>query len=183
MSSAGASLAFYRGAFGGKFDRLIDAWTNGPYSHAELWLDGPAHMARCFSSSSRDGGTRYKVIDLDSGKWDAIALPFTELDRWIIERHIAELGHKKYDWLGILGFVLPWGEHDDNDRFCSEICLELIQTRGYLMVDPSGVRYKAWQVSPVRLAAIASLLWGAPVPIPVGAAAEGGLDESDSRSS
>jgi len=162
VSSAGASLAFYRGAYGGKFDALIDAWTNGPYSHAELWLDGPAHRARCFSSSARDGGTRYKVIDLDSGKWDAIPLPFNELDRWIIERHIAELGHRKYDWLGILGFVLPWGEHNDKDCFCSEICLHLIQTRGYLL------RYKAWQVSPVKLAAIAAEWWGEPVPVPLG---------------
>jgi hypothetical protein len=157
------SLAFYKGTCGGVWDKAIDIWTRGEYSHVELWLDGPVHRARCYSSSPRDGGIRYSIIDLDSGKWDAIALPFTEMDRWIIERHISDLGHKKYDWLGILGFVLPWGEHDDKDRFCSEICLDLIQTRGYLM------QYKAWEVSPVKLAAIATPLWGAPVAIPVAA--------------
>jgi len=164
-------LAFYKGQYGGKFDKAICWWTSSPYSHVEMWLDGPAHTARCFSSSPRDGGTRFTTIDLDSGKWDAIKVPTRVGDQKLIERYIAELGHRNYDWLGILGFVfiLPFKNHDDEDLFCSEVCLELLHCIGHFLF------VKPWKSSPgghapLRrsrgLAELAGSQWGAPVPIP-----------------
>jgi hypothetical protein len=33
----------------------------------------------------------------------------------------------KYDWAAICGFVLPFGKHENNRRFCSDSCVEVMQ--------------------------------------------------------
>lgn len=113
------------------FDWLICWWTRGPYSHAELVLippgdlvlvppGDPAHNSYCASSSIRDGGVRFKLMRLSSEKWRVIGVPakpeaLFAAAMWF-EQHYAA----KYDWLGILGFVVHkrWGR--GNKWFCSE---------------------------------------------------------------
>jgi hypothetical protein len=103
----------------------ISAWTRSPYSHCELVfgdieVDG---MALCASSSSRDGGVRFKWIDIYSGHWDIVNLRkhgFTDADEeyaktWFVEREGAG-----YDYLGLLFFLTSLRTERRQRWFCSE---------------------------------------------------------------
>lgn len=139
------ALAFYK-AGTGIFSRAIRWKTGGPYSHVELMLAGPIENAWCFSSREPNG-TRFTHIDLrDETQWTLVPLVLTPEQEQHLLIFCQGCGEKEYDWLGILGFVLPWGEHDDHDRFCSEICTEALQK--VLGMSP-GV--KAWMTSPNAL--------------------------------
>ena len=148
-------LAFYDArwaaagtANGSAFDRAIeyDQWLRGygapsRFVHVEFVFDerrcrsrapavqaGDPGGALCYSSSPRDGGVRFKRIDLTDGKWSVFSLgtlPPLHL-KLALDFCGARLG-LRYDWLGIAGFVLPFGEHNDGDRFCSEAAVELMQ--------------------------------------------------------
>lgn len=89
------------------------------YSHTEVQING-----MCFSSSVRDGGVRTKYIDLDSGKWDYIELSDdlipNALDVFFEKRY------RKYDWLGALGFGLPFLKQDNNKEYCFELCSSML---------------------------------------------------------
>lgn len=106
------------------------AWkTGGLFSHVELWLSGPQDKALCFSS--REGeGCSLKVLDLTvKGLWVIEPAGFTP------DQELKALGYAlamsaakvRYDYLGILGIGTGHGEHDDHDRFCSEVCIEVAQ--------------------------------------------------------
>lgn len=150
--------AFYYAEQGNHSDQAIAIWTRGPFSHVELVLDQskfpglyPGSLIRehdfggslCFSSSPRDGGCRFKTIDLNDGKWKLVDLP--SLDRGAVEE-CGKLVGLDYDWMGILGFVLPFGEHGPRDRFCSEAVSEILIELGVL---PSSVQ--PYRVSPNQL--------------------------------
>jgi hypothetical protein len=111
-------IAFYRADRGTWIDRLIGSYDRGPYSHVELVFSNGV----CFSSSYRDGGTRFKQIDLDDGKWDVFDLPRVsdsdEDDLWLWCRDQAGV---KYDLIGVLAFKLPFRQ-DGRRWFCSEVC-------------------------------------------------------------
>ena len=98
---------------------LICLRTLSKYSHAELLIDD-----MCYSSSARDGGVRAKKIDLTSGKWDVIqvSIPIEqELDA--IEWFGINYG-KKYDWMNILRYMIPF-VHQKNNQY---VCFEAIGT-------------------------------------------------------
>jgi len=129
-------LLFYRAAKGNWQDKLIALWTRGIYSHVEIrFSDG-----MCFSSSNRDGGTRFKKIYIREDVWDIIDIgpeKEKEIREWCEER----VG-LPYDWWGILGFVLPWIKNDESKWFCSEI-LSTALTRNGIFDLPS-------QISPIK---------------------------------
>lgn len=104
-------IAFYKGRTR-LFNRLTAWWTNGPYSHCELVVDG-----FCWSSSFMDGGVRVKKMELDPDHWDFIEVPgdADAAQQWFSDHHFDD-----YDTLGLFGFLWrPW--RDDKDRwFCSE---------------------------------------------------------------
>lgn len=88
------------------------------HSHAELLIDGV-----CYSSSARDGGVRSKSIDLWSGRWDLYPLPGADKAAALawFDRHKGA----RYDWPGILHWVLPVRHHPD--RFvCFEAVAEML---------------------------------------------------------
>lgn len=115
-------LALYRGP-SGRVTSLLKAqhrlvhWgiclrTWSRHSHAELYIDGI-----CYSSSERENGVRSKIINLETGRWDVIDLPYASADKcraWF-DAHEGQ----KYDWMGILGFLLPV-KHDKDKWFCFE---------------------------------------------------------------
>lgn len=139
------AVAFKRNT-GGLFDRSIAWKTKSQFVHAELVLAGPLKSAECFSSR-QPNGTGFAYIDLtDSRIWTVVALPVTQRQSDALQDFCDGCGHKSYDWLGILGFVLPWGEHDDHDRFCSEICTEALQKMLGCWPD-----VKSWETSPMDL--------------------------------
>lgn len=139
------ALAFKRHC-DGFFDRAICWKTGGPFCHVELVLEGPLYHALCFSSRAPHG-TGFAYLNLvDQSIWDVVILSLTVEQEAQLLAFVNGCGTKEYDWLGILGFVLQWGEHDDKDRFCSEICTEALQkVLGYF----PGV--KPWMTSPMDL--------------------------------
>lgn len=145
-------LAFHIGARGTLFSKLICWKTKSRYSHVELVLQDPDfdnQTSICFSADEKDGGTRFKEIDLsDRTQWELIAIPTNTRNRLAAWKYAEDHLDLRYDWLGILGFVLPWGEHDDNDRFCSEIVCDILQQPD---VEGWFPRVKAWEVSPGEL--------------------------------
>jgi hypothetical protein len=84
------------------------------YSHAEIVID-----EICYSSSLRDGGTRAKVIDLDSGRWDVFEVPVTFDADECKDRALSMLG-KQYDRRGAGAFAIPWVGENPNKLFCFE---------------------------------------------------------------
>ena len=90
--------------------------TASKYSHCELvFSDG-----MCGSSSARDGGVRLKHIDLESGHWDVFPIKYA-LDESYARAWFESNTSKKYDWFGLLWFILPIKAFNDPKRyFCSE---------------------------------------------------------------
>lgn len=126
-------LAFYRSDSPGSqlWDKLIAAYTNGKFSHVELLFDS----GRCFSSSPRDGGCRWKTIENinDPATWTLVDLGKDDFDdavSWFCQSQ----NGKPYDWLGIAGFPFPFVRTFDHPRrrwFCSEICAAALQAGGW----------------------------------------------------
>jgi uncharacterized protein YycO len=117
-------ILFYKARYGKIWDKLIGLWTFGPYSHVEiLFSDGV-----CFSSSPRDGGVRFKNIHILPERWTAIDMPTDQ------EENIKKWCEKKvglrYDWWGILGFVLPFVRQERKAWYCSEICITALKKFG-----------------------------------------------------
>lgn len=90
------------------------------YSHTEICIDGV-----CYSSSVRDKGVRSKVINLDSGKWDYIDIT-GKVDREYALKVFESKKGKKYDWLGALGFGLPFLKQNPDKEFCFEACASML---------------------------------------------------------
>jgi hypothetical protein len=116
MSMSLMHLAMYKGPASSRWDRFrhwcIRFWTNHPYSHCELLIDGI-----CYSSSARDGGVRCKVIDTGSGHWDLYEIEGNKgaaLEWFIFNQGCA------YDWAGIARFVFPFLPHRSRQWFCFE---------------------------------------------------------------
>ena len=177
--SAPASDASGNGTF---FDRVIE-WRQriggGGYAsrfvHVEFVFDevglasaairqippivqtGDANGSLCYSSSPRDGGVRFKWIDLTDGQWTLVNLGV------LSDAHLAQAlefcGARvglAYDWLGILGFVLPWGEHEDGDRFCDESGIEVMQRSIVAVSLPARIAAAVaplvrWRTDPAQL--------------------------------
>jgi uncharacterized protein YycO len=112
-------LAFYLGSNGNYLDKLICIVTGSAYSHCELvFSDGQS-----FSSSPRDGGVRFKPIIYEPQKWVVIELPVEPADEAKVRSWCQTKTGKDYDFSGVLGFILPFFKQDDDDYYCSEICL------------------------------------------------------------
>ena len=159
-------LAFYLGSAGTPQDRIIAAYTHGPYAHVELVIDPEflpyipsplihphdAGGSLCYSSSSKSPrhGCGFQVINLNDGKWKVFELP-SYLD-WHKAVDLAiENSGRPYDWRGIVGFIVK-GQDNKAERFCSEECVLLMQAAGMLL----GV--KAATVSPNYLAQLLGVL-------------------------
>ena len=120
-------IAMYKGPAKSLAQKLIH-WgicsvTRSKYSHCELVpglraADG-THL--CLSSSLRDGGVRFKRIDLSSGSWDVfpIAEDNEETRARAIQWFVAH-ADQKYDYLGLLWFLVPIRLHRPDRQFCSE---------------------------------------------------------------
>lgn len=108
-------------------------WTASRYSHAELvFSDEPVdgkHL--CASASARDGGVRFKRIDLDSGSWDVYELPgYDAFDEAFSRQWFKEHDGLPYDHLGLVWFVLPIEAFNDPEAyFCSEAIAAALRMR------------------------------------------------------
>lgn len=110
-------LAFYKGSRRW-YHRIVEWWTHGPYSHVELmivekdgrWLAG---------SATPSDGVRLIWRTFKPEHWKIIDCPIgNPLHAQVFfEKAVGA----KYDYLGILGFVLRRGQHFEHRWFCSEV--------------------------------------------------------------
>lgn len=133
------------------YERWIRLKTGGPYVHTELIFDEVSRNSGyyiSFSSIINIGARFQNEINFLTEEWEILALPERNNSEKVYD-YCKGLEGKAYDLLGICGFILPWGEHDDRDIFCSESTTDALQF-GYSM----GTLFppqKAWLVSPMKL--------------------------------
>ena len=118
-------IAFYKGLTAPHrdwTDWVICKWTRGPYSHVELVIDG-----FMYSSSPRDGSVRRKPHKVDNTTWDYVDVDINQKN--VLEFYNMTDGDK-YDWAGILGFIIPIKDRTHN-WFCSEWVSNALKIAGY----------------------------------------------------
>jgi len=114
MNGGRLTIAFYKAKNNKNatfIDKVIAWWTNGDYSHVELIIDDSM-----YSTSPRDGKVRAKKHTPDNN-WDYINIDNINTD--VVFDFFMMTQDKKYDWLGIFGFVIPTKDRT-NHWFCSE---------------------------------------------------------------
>jgi hypothetical protein len=136
-------IAFFKARHGSLIDWLIDLCTERRgFSHCELvFSDGVF-----FSSSGEDGGCRFKQIKPDPRHWEIydFNLSIEAEERLRDECQLLVLNRVKYDWTGVLGFVIPM-RAEPRRLFCSECLVYLLQKIGMFQ------RLKRSKVSPSDL--------------------------------
>lgn len=117
-------LLFYKGE-GTLLDKFIRVVTKSKYSHIELSMDSMNDKHRCWSSSNRDKGIRTTVIDTTSGHWDIIDIGpygYRAVESWFEEHE-----GLSYDYIGLLGTVIPLNIFSRKDKwFCSECIAQVL---------------------------------------------------------
>lgn len=120
-------LAFYRGRKKDNsdttwYDRIVCFTTWSKYSHVEILyhFNDTLKVGYSWGSSPRDNGVRMAQFYYNPQHWDIFELqsPKTEID--MNSFFSQELGCK-YDWLGVLRFVIPFLPESKTRWFCSEI--------------------------------------------------------------
>ena len=137
-------IIFYGNKQGNIFDKLIRWWTspladmfNGKwkdsYSHCEiLFSDG-----MMFSASQYENRTRYRRHNRRSKSWVVIDITGTTSDEMLVRFYCDRIEGKRYDYLGILGFI--FGTPDSKSKwFCSEACTSVLQNIGMCKTLTSG---------------------------------------------
>ncbi len=125
-------LAFYKGrkqvtnvktlAF--RFtDWLTRFSTKGEFSHVEIAIKRDDGKYDCFSSSSRDGGVRTKVMDVTGSNWQLVPIGVHHL---LIQSYYESTKYQKYDLLGAIASTIPFIQLK-NRQFCSEWCFNAIK--------------------------------------------------------
>jgi hypothetical protein len=130
-----------RGGFAGAFDAAVRWWTRGPYSHVELVFSNGLSA----SSSTRDGGVRFKRIDFKPEHWDFVELKVDEeqgFDEEYARAFFEEREGLGYDYFGLFGFIWRPGSGVSRRWFCSEAVAAALGYR-----DP-------WRFCPNTLAAV-----------------------------
>lgn len=108
-------LAMYKGK-GTIANKIIRWWTNSPYSHCELVVDG-----LWYSSSVMDGGVRSKEIVDHSNHWDYFEIPWGSKDA--IMEYFRLTDHHRYGWLSLIWSQLfNRNMNTSTAQFCSEWC-------------------------------------------------------------
>lgn len=142
-------LAFFRAERGNWIDRIIGWFSRGPFSHVELLLppvgmgadEQPSDSVLTigFSASGKDGaGVRMKYFHpTDPTAWVIVPLPPLHHGYDALRFALGELGCK-YDWWGIIRFILPV-RASKTKWFCSEIVAAFLQRAGLMdgNLDPS----------------------------------------------
>ena len=134
-------LAFYKASKGRLLDKAINLWTGlYGYSHVEIIFSN----GEAFSSSPREGHTRFKNIKFSNNKWEIIDLDIPKEKEEQIYLIAKKLEGKRYDWKGIflhqfIGRIIGWitGDYsidkfqDKNKWWCSEITSFLLGLHNY----------------------------------------------------
>ena len=131
-------VAFYYARYGTVWDRFVASYTWGPFSHCEIvFSDGLA-----FSSSPRDDGVRYKLIeDIGGDHWELFNVELDAVREGNVRRWCDGQVGKKYDWVGLVCSLLA---HNDK-WFCSEVDLVALRVGNLFMdVNPARSSPNSW---------------------------------------
>lgn len=138
-------LLFYKAVKGDYVDRLVGFLTGGLYSHVELrFSDG-----NCFSSSYRDGGTRFKLINVDPQKW--VAFHVFDINEIAVREWCQQHDRLPYDMRGAIRLLFQINiAESDKYWYCSEICSVALlvgslklKPRMYRQITPSAMYMRA----------------------------------------
>jgi len=112
-----------------------------PSSHIEIGLPIFGKLT-FFSSTNRDGakGTRWaspqKVLK-NPLRWDYYVREYTEEDTLDMVKRADSILDCDYDWLGIAGFVTPFGLFNYKEKwYCSEACWYALKGRWKRRISP-----------------------------------------------
>jgi hypothetical protein len=103
-------LAFYLGRKADNpashwMDRLICWWTESRFSHVEFVERSEAWGSTCWAASNRDGEVRSTTIDLKTGRWLILTVPYADYNRLLA--HFKANKGRKYGWLCALAHAAP----------------------------------------------------------------------------
>jgi len=130
-------LAFYGNRWGGFGNKLIRWWTssmkdkfNGKwkdsFSHVELlFSDG-----MMFSASQYENNTRFKKHSYTGHAWIRVPIKMSKEEEKKIREYCESVDGAEYDYLGVLGFLLPFSAGLKSKWFCSEVCTMGLQQVG-----------------------------------------------------
>lgn len=96
---------------------------NNPVSISDHSILSPCSLS--FSSSERDGGTRFRALDdvyNDPHKWDVFGVTDDMEKALEMLEFCVNQDHKKYDWGGVFGFKISLLNEDPEKWYCSEVC-------------------------------------------------------------
>ena len=106
------------------FARAVTFLRGGDSAHCELAHKWRGNFHTCTSASFIDGGVRQKQIELPADKWriyEFNGISDKEVDEWFVANH-----NKKYDVIGLMGFVWRRIEGSAKRLFCSEAVADII---------------------------------------------------------
>lgn len=134
-------IAFYKAKHGSLLNKAIN-WCSGRdgYSHVEFQFSDGVF----FGSSGEQGGVKFRVHDANPEHWEVIELRLNQSEEECLRDWCKRRVGMKYDWFGVLGFILP-AKHMAHRWFCSAICYGGLERIGRLGQLPS------WKVSPNEL--------------------------------
>ena len=103
-------------------------WRSAKYPHAELvFSDG-----YFFSSSEKDGGTRFKKISQDDN-WEFIDVQVSPDQEEKIRRFCEKQAGQRYAWRAIFfAQILNFNRHRNGNWFCSQIVTRALQEACFL---------------------------------------------------
>ena len=112
-------IAFYKGTvkgYKGLFSLAIRWWEGGPYSHTEvIFSDGMSA-----SSSFLDGGVRFKYIEYNPERWDIFEITDAVATEREVRQWYEAREERRYDYMGVLSFIVKFLTPDPMKHFCSE---------------------------------------------------------------
>jgi hypothetical protein len=130
-------VAYFKGNRSGiakLFSIICRWWLRGQYSHVELiFKDGVSA-----SSSSMDGGVRFKRIDFDPKKWDIQDIGMHDKED-AARQYIADKVGCKFDYLGMFAHVDKRLKENPNRYFCSEIIAAALGFKEAWRLDPCSL--------------------------------------------
>ena len=105
------------------FARLVTFVRGGDSAHCEVANKWRGDFHTCTSASFMDGGVRQKQIPLTADKWRIYEMDIANetVDEWFAKHH-----GKKYDVVGLFGFVWRTIEGSVRRFFCSEVAADII---------------------------------------------------------
>jgi hypothetical protein len=129
-------VAFYKGRHR-PFNWFVSWWDSGPYSHCEILgehFGGTEYM--CYSSSALDGGVRKKRIKLDSKNWDIFEV---DADMDFAMSWFTKFEGCKYDYLGLVGYLIRIIRGEKKRFVCSEAMCEMLGYKDAFRFSPNAL--------------------------------------------